>query len=211
MPVGGTAAFGINQHPRITTLYLNDIHRFGDAAPGLNVSTAEVSGSIVQPYAGFEGGKLTITDPFAKQFSDPEVGPLYGGVYQYVQFDPLMTTPAQRGAICFWVNNPLGELLYVVTTDYDPVNSPKIAGVIVNPDRPGRWDFIQISGIASVMFTAAGTVGTPVAAVPTAGSASFAQAGGAINQNFLGIAVLIDPQANVVSPVQLNMMAGWNY
>ena len=96
MPIGGTAFFGQNQHPRITTTYLNQVNRRGDPAPGLNVGGATdfvnggqigFSGQIAQPYAGFIGGKLTITDPWAKQFSDPAVGPLYGGIYQYVQLD----------------------------------------------------------------------------------------------------------------------------
>jgi hypothetical protein len=206
MPIGGTAAFGINQHPRITTTYLNQLNRHGDPAPGVNVSTAQVSGSIVQPYDGFVGGKLTITGPWAKQFADPDVGPLYGGIYQYVQFSPLMTTPAARGAICFWVD----EAQYIVTTDYDAALSYKIAGVIINEDLPGNWDFIQIAGIAMTMFGAAGAVGDMVSA-DTAASPVTAEIGAAADQTSIGLAVMLAPAAGAASPVQLNILAGWNY
>src|SRR5215475_1487444 len=151
MPVGGTAFFGANQHPRLTTNYLNQLNRHGDPAPGVNVSTAEVSGSIVQPYSGFEGGKLTITNPWAPQFADPAVGPVYGGIYQYLQVDPLDPAPLVRGSVVFWAD----ELHYIVTAkgqSGSPAVNNKIAGVAMNETFPGFWDFFQIAGIALVKF-----------------------------------------------------------
>src|SRR5215475_13228305 len=99
---GGTAFFGQNQSPRITTNFLNQLHRHGDPGPGLNVSTEQVSGSIVQPYGGFEGGKLTVTNPFIGRLADPQVGPLYGGVYMYVRFSEDAQLENARGQIVFW-------------------------------------------------------------------------------------------------------------
>jgi hypothetical protein len=205
MPVGGTAFLGQNQHPRITTTYLNQLNRHGDPAPGVNVSTAQISGSIVQPYDGFQGGKLTITNPWAVQFADPAVGPLYGGVYQYVRLNPADTAPPVRGQVLFWMD----ELHYIVTTNAATPGG-KIAGVSLNATTPGNWDFIQISGIANVMFSAAAPLGASVGI--TAGTTpAFAATAATLDKNFLGIAVLTAPVANQVSPVELNLAVGFNY
>lgn len=212
MPIGGTAFFGMNQHPRITTLYLNALSRRGDPGPGLNVGGRQdyvnggqvgFSGQIAQPYSGFIGGKLTITDPWAKQFSDPLVGPLYGGIYMYVQLAMDSEAPI-RGQILFWED----ELNYTVTTDGD--NPPsKIAGVAVNPTDPGNWDFIQIAGIARVYMTAGGDLGALVGVVPS--DETFGVIVTTITQNFLGKTVLTAPVANALNPVQLNLLMGYNF
>ena len=166
MPVGGTAFFGQNQHPRLTTNYINQLHRHGDPAPGVNVSTAQVSGSIVQPYDGFQGGKMTITNPWAPQFADPAVGPIYGGVYMYCQLDPLDPAPPTRGAIVFWSD----ELHDIVTVKgQNALSEPnKVAGVALNEPSPGFWDFFQILGLASVFFTTGGAIGDVATVTPTA-------------------------------------------
>src|SRR5215467_4397782 len=111
MPIGGTAFFGQNQHPRLTTTYMNQLNRHGDPGAGVPVSTAQMSGSIVQEYLGFAGGKLTVTNPWAAQKADPAVGPLYGGMYMYVRVDPHATVPLVRGNIVFWSD----ELNYIIT------------------------------------------------------------------------------------------------
>lgn len=203
---------GMNQHPRLTTLYLNALTRQGDPAPGVNVSTAQISGSIVQPYWGFCGGKLTVTDPWAAALADPAVGPLYGGVFQYVQFDPLMTLPAVRGAVAFWVNvnGPNGELGYRVTTTYNATTAVKPAGIILNPDLPGNWDFIQIGGIAMGQFSAAGTLGNPVSVLPTTGAPSVLTGAGTVGPTMVGVSVFTAPATGVMSPVEMNIISGWN-
>jgi hypothetical protein len=209
MPIGGTAFFGQNQSPRITTNYLNQLNRHGDPAPGVPVSTAQVSGSIVQPYSGFEGGKLTITNPWAVQFADPQVGPLYGGVYMYVQLDPLATVPLERGAPVFWLN----ELQYVVTAAGTTGGTPnKIAGIALNSTSPGYWDFIQIMGIAMVMFTGTGS-GVIGNLVEVDGSVTppSVQPGTTLSENTIGTAVLAAPAAGAISPVELNLQAGYNF
>jgi hypothetical protein len=224
MPIGGTAAFGINQHPRITTLYLNSLNRHGDPAPGLNVSTAEMSGSIAQPYGGFEGGKLTITNPWALGsspgvggFGDPAVGPVYGGIYQYLQVNLLDPDPLTRGQVVFWQD----ELRYIVTaigidSSTTPAHNRKIAGVAVNETFPGHWDFFQIAGIARVAFPAAGALSQFVIATPTATGSTISVAG-TITINSIGMTVLsavlapVPPATTTLSPVELNIIQGWNF
>ena len=209
MPVGGTAFFGQNQHPRITTAYLNSLNRHGDPAPGVPVSTAMVSGSIVQPYDGCQGGKLTITNPWAMQFADPAVGPLYGGLYMYVRLDPTDTAPLTRGQIVFWSD----EMNYLITadgTDPDTGLPYKLAGVALNATWLGYWDFIQIAGIAGVKFSGAGTIGQTATVNPAVTPATVT-AGGTIDHNFLGMVVLAAAVANEVSPVELNILQGYNF
>ena len=209
MPVGGTAFYGQNQHPRITTTYLNQLNRHGDPAPGVPVSTAQVSGSIVQPYSGFEGGKLTITNPWAVQFADPAVGPLYGGIYMYVQLDPTDTAPLTRGQIVFWTD----ELTYMITADGIDTDTGfpyKLAGVALNGTLPGYWDFIQILGIALVKLSGAGAVGSLVTVNPAVTPAT-ATPGGTLGENTIGVVVLTPAVAAQVGPVQLNIQQGLNF
>lgn len=203
MPVGGTAFFGMNQSPRITTNYLNQAGRQGDPAPGVPVSTAQVSGSIVQPYAGFNGGKLTVTNPWAAQLADPSVGPLYGGLYQYVQLDPAATAALTRGQIVFWGD----ELNYIVTA---LGGTRKVAGVALNSTAPGNWDFIQITGIASVRYNAAGAIGA-TASVDPALNPPTVLTGAPVDENYLGMIVLAAAVNNAVSPLELNMLQGYNF
>lgn len=205
MPIGGTAFFGQNQHLRITTNYLNQLNRRGDPGAGVNVSTAQISGSIVQEYLGFAGGKLTITNPWAPGFADPQVGPLYGGIYQYVKFASPLPTPSVRGAICYWSD----ESNYIVTTGYNATTAYKVAGVIINATSPGNWDFIQIAGIAMTLFGATVTVGTGAAAGTTSPSTAIAAA--TVSTSFLGTVVLQNGANGVVSPCELNILAGLNY
>lgn len=210
MPVGSTAFYGQNQSPRITTTYLNQQGRTGDPDPGVNVSTAQMPGYIVQPYSGFEGGKLTITNTWAPQFADPAVGPLYGGVYMYVQVDPA-GGPLVRGQAVFWSNS----LRYIVTAIPSQPLEGQTAGIAVNNTAKGHWDFIQVAGIAMVLF---GTITGPtpgvgeVIRVP-AGS-SLADAGGQMTpfvpaeaKTVIGISTLVAPANNSISPVRLNLAA----
>lgn len=207
MPIGGTAFLGMNQHPRMTTNYLNQQSRRGDPAPGVPVSTAQVSGSIVQPYYGMAGGKTTITNPWASQFADPTVGPLYGGVIQYVQFSAGMVTPATRGAVCFWLNEPN----YLVTTDYSAALSFKPAGIIINPDTPGNWDFIYIGGIAMTLFGGAAALGAMVASQTSAPpTAPGVVSSTTVSPLLMGAVVGTAGVSGILSTVELNLLAGWN-
>ena len=216
MPVGGTAFFGMNQHPRITTTYLNQLSRHGDPAPGLNVGgrtdfvnggQVGFSGQIAQPYAGFNGLKWTVTNPWATQFADPSVGPLYGGIYQYLELDPDATANITRGSIVFW----LDELQYIVSADSTNAvtGAPnKVAGVAVAATAPEHWDFFQIAGIAMVMMDGAGTVGQ--SALVTPGTPPTVTAG-APGPTAIGTIVFTPAVASQVGPVELNIPVGYNF
>jgi hypothetical protein len=203
MPIGGTAFFGQNQHPRITTNYLNQLSRVGDPGAGVPVSTAQMSGSIVQEYLGFAGGKLTITNPWAPQFADPLVGPLYGGIYMYVRLDPL-SPPLTRGGIAIWAD----ELNYIVTATGS--TQAKIAGIALNPTFPGYWDFIQIAGVAMVMMTSAGSIGN-TATVDASTTPPSITMGSSVLPNSIGKLVLTAAVPGQMSPIELNIIAGYNF
>ena len=211
MPIGGTAFFGQNQHPRLTTTYMNQLNRHGDPGAGVNVSTAQMSGSIVQEYLGFAGGKLTVTNPWAAQKADPAVGPLYGGIYMYCRLDPN-ATQLTRGGTVFW----LDELNYIVTgrgqsTDATPIPY-KLAGVALNATSPGYWDFFQITGIALVKMTGAGAIGQTATVDPTATPPTVSTAAPSPPPaGAFGVVVLAPAVAGQVGPIELNIPAGLNY
>jgi hypothetical protein len=82
--------------------------------------------------------------------------------------------------------------------------------VAVNNTLPSYWDFIQISGIAMVHFTVVGTIGQPVSVDPTA-TPPVPILGGTLNDNFIGTTRLTAPIANALSPVELNILQGYNF
>lgn len=160
-----------NESPIVTQRYLNTASYAGDPTPGAVVSTANVSGSIIQPYSGQVGGILTLGRDAAAYYSDPGAYTLYAGDYQYVQFDPLAAlSPAVQGQVVFWKNNttnmtgtaPSG---FLVTTDMTGVNLPNIgevAGIALTNTVKANYWFIQVSGIAQVKFKSSIGAVTPV-------------------------------------------------
>ncbi len=201
---------GGNQAPRITQLFLNNVN---DPAPGQLLSSP--SGSIVQPYGGQVGGKLTLSAKEAKQLSDPNTGTLFGGVYMYVQFLLTSTAVSQRGQILFWSDRDN----YVVTPDVTAASAAKMAGVCCNIVGKGNYGFIQIGGKAGVKFRAALTKvavdgdlvvldGTPgVFGDVLADATTLASP---IAKLVIGIADGA-PANNTLSPVALTNMGGWAY
>lgn len=137
------ASFGQNQSPRVNALYLNDVN---DPSPGSILTSP--SGSIVQPYTGQLGGKLSLDATAALSLSDSAINTLYGGVYMYVQFKAATTAANAKGQIVFWsdIDN------YVVTPDATSTNDSLIAGITLNVVSKGNYGFIQIAGKATVLF-----------------------------------------------------------
>lgn len=154
---------GANQSPRVTTGYLNQSGRTGDPAPGVLVSTSQISGSIVQSYAGQLGGILFISPATATTLSDTTVSSLFSGAYRYVQFLLTSTASNLRGQIVFW--NSIDNC--IVTPDAIAANRSTMAGITLNSTTKGNYDFIQIAGKANVKF------GTITKTTPVAGDAVF--------------------------------------
>ncbi|HYT09002.1 MAG TPA: hypothetical protein VEL77_15260 [Rugosimonospora sp.] len=202
-----------NQSPRVTTAALNSVGRVGDPAPGVVVSTANVSGSIVQPYSGMLGGKLTLSAADATVLSDTATGALYGGVYQYVRFLLTSTATAARGCLVRWVTPTVATALYVVTPDGSATGDNSCAGVALNATTKGNYDFIQTQGIAQVKVQASITAATPAIGdaifVGTNANPQLADdmEGSTVStillRKFIGVALTAAPAASTVSPVWL--------
>lgn len=215
---------GGNQGLQITQRYLNTATYAGDPTPGAVVSTSQVSGSIVQSYAGQYGGIITLSQADANYFSDPNYQQLYAGDYMYVHFDPNMKVAAAvQGQIVFWSGQTTGNLLGTydrVSADFDTAggigtNSAfPVAGIALENTAAGNFWFIQTAGVAQVKFS--GSLGPTSPAVGDLifcdynSQTSFAydpvQSGNPtyeILKQLLGQAWLTAPKASTISPVFL--------
>ena len=148
---------GTNQSPKLPTGFLNSAG--GDPAPGLPLSTAQASGSIIQPYAGQVGGKLSMDTLEAAEMSDPTQFTLFAGIYQYVQFLSTSVAANARGQVVVWSN----RANYVVTPDVTAATQGLIAGITLATITKGNYAWIQIAGRAFVKYKSALTAATPAA------------------------------------------------
>ena len=151
-----SAIRGGNQSPIITQRYLNTASYAGDPTPGAVVSTANVSGSIVQSYGGMVGGILTLSESGAAALSDPINGPLlFAGDYQYLQAYPNSTAAAfVQGQVGFAVPG-VGDLQggnFWITPDGTTAPQGQILGIALANTAKGNYWFFQVAGIAEVKF-----------------------------------------------------------
>src|SRR5437667_1491116 len=123
----------------------NDIN---DPSPGASVTTANVSGSIIQPYGGQVGKRLILTSAMAAQHSNPTIGTLYEGGYQYVKTKAASSITPARGGLCFWDDFDNA----VVTPDVGAGNIGLFAGVYINALSKGNYGYIQFAGKANVLY-----------------------------------------------------------
>lgn len=107
-------------------------------------------------FGGQLGDRFTLSHAMALQCSDPAVGTLYGGKYQYVKTKAGSTAAPARGLIAFW--DDMDD--YVVTPDA-PTGTACIAGVYIGAPTKGQYCYIQTGGLASVKFAADITKATP--------------------------------------------------
>ncbi len=126
----------------------------GDAVPGGYLSTK--LGSALAP--GQEGQKVYLGGDEIKY--DPAVGTLYGGAYQYVEFEDANDSiaPYTRGQIVFW-KTP-GAFL-VTNANLFAMWDGNQAGIVLNSVNYGAYWWIQVSGLASVLFSDTQTQTTP--------------------------------------------------
>ncbi len=137
--------------------FLNDVN---DPSPGQVVSTANVSGSIVQAYYGQVGKRLVLTAAMAATLSDTAIGTLYEGIYQYVASRASAPTNAPvRGHAVYWDDYEN----YIVSFDPGTANGGSIqlpvndntglfAGVLLSAPTAGNYFYIQIAGKATLVF-----------------------------------------------------------
>ena len=124
------------------------------------VGASVASGTGVSFYSGFLGAEMTLTDDEALRLSDTSVGTLYRGVYKYVQFKAGSTASNALGQVAFW-DSTAGTVAAsetVVTPDATDGNQ---AGITLNAVTKGNYGWIQIEGLATVLYRATITKATP--------------------------------------------------
>lgn len=108
-------------------------------------------------FAGLLGARYALDQANASLFSDPTVGMLYAGIYQYVHLHEDALDPA-RGQAAFWkLDEAVGDFL--ITTDPTPTtpDSTAFAGVFLGTPTPGNYCWILVEGLAVVQLIASVT------------------------------------------------------
>lgn len=156
------------QADNLSAKYLNNVN--DAAAGGLIVALPSgVTGPTVN--ATQSGDRIVLDDATALALSDTVgTGTLYGGIYMYVGTLSTSTASPARGTGAFMraadLPSALGGL-YQVTADAQPSAAvPTLfAGVFINAVTKGNFGWIQIGGVASLLFDSTITtaaVGNPV-------------------------------------------------
>jgi hypothetical protein len=95
-------------------------------------------------------GRFLVAQSGSQQLKfDSSVGTLYGGVFQLVKVAASPAVAIAAGMIAVWSN----PLTHEVNTDADGVGFAP-AGIFLNPVTGGNYTFIQVAGIADVLFLA---------------------------------------------------------
>lgn len=156
-----------------------------DAAFLNDVNTATLGGQIQsvpsnvpasQGQQSLPGDRIILDDATALALSDTTVGTLFGGIYMYC-LATWTTQAAAVGGIAFYRAADIGSTTttpYVAFGDAQPttVIPTYILGVWINVLTKGNYGWIQIAGIASVLFdsTVTSTVAGNLAVVKASAS-----------------------------------------
>lgn len=190
----------------LTAKYLNDVN---DAVAGGAVVSVPAGAPSPQVSQTLPGDRIVLDDATALALSDTTVNTLYGGIYMYVQ-GTWTTTAAVVGGIAFWKQADVG-VQYVAYGDAQPATATPsfIAGIWINALTKGNYGWIQIAGVASVLFDSAvtaTTVGEMVVAKVSASVPSTADNGATVSQqtvaDLLGVSIQT-VAASTVSQVAL--------
>jgi len=139
---------------RLTSAQIDLIN---DSVPGSSVATP--TGNLA--YAGQLGGWLVANETEAAGLGSGSTGlTLHAGIYQYVQFKAASTTAPAKGTIMYYASQS-DQALYRATPDVTAATDGLIAGVALGAVTKGNYGFIQVAGVANVLFKASITKATP--------------------------------------------------
>jgi hypothetical protein len=155
------------------TQKLNDVNDTvaGNQVPG---GTASFTSATATPLYALIGTRILLDNVAALALSDTTVGTLYAGLYQYVNLLSGGTNAGVRGQIAFWATTQTGANIfasdgitpYSVTGDGSATLGDGLwAGPFINAITKGNYGWVQIAGIASVLFQATPTSNLVGAAV----------------------------------------------
>lgn len=192
----------------LTAKFLNDVN---DSTAGGTVVSVPSGAPAVNYSATQPGDRIVLDDATASALSDTVVGTLYGGVYMYVGAT-WTTKAAAVGGIAFWTATNLGNGTYTVNGDAQPTTAVPsyIAGIFINAVTKANFCWIQVAGIATVLFDsgtltaiAAGNWVTAKVSATTASTADVGAAAGVVTLAAnLGVAIG-SPVSNTASTVIL--------
>jgi len=177
----------------LTAKYLNDVN---DAVLGGAVVSVPSGAPSPQVSQTQPGDRIVLDDITALALSDTAIGTLYGGIYMYAQYKTT-TAAAVRGAIAFFKQADVGTA-YIVYGDAQPATATPsfVAGIFISAPTANNYCWIQIAGVASVLFDSAvtaTTVGDMVSAKVSASVASTADNGATVTQEtvvcLLGVSI----------------------
>jgi len=171
----------------LTAKFLNDVN--DSAAGGALVSVPSGAPQVASSQTQI-GDRIVLDEATALALSDTSVGTLYGGVYMYVGTiaSSLITQAPARGLFAFWRSNELpggATDSYLVTSDAQSSTTlpSYIAGIFINALTKGNYGWIQVAGVASVLFDntlTSSATGVTVSAKVSATLPSTADAGVAL-------------------------------
>lgn len=183
---------------RVTTGFLNTVNdTVIGGQPGLG-STSKFGGQL--------GKLLAVSQSEIAQLSKASVGTLYGGVYQYVQFNTGDTVPV-LGQACYWLTGSDAED-FIVSTDSNggASVSPQPAGIFISVPTAGNYCFIQKAGIATVKYKNGLTIAAATGITVIAGADGLADTitdAGSVVPNVIGTAWTL-PVSNSTALVSLS-------
>jgi hypothetical protein len=189
------------QADNISARYLNDVN---DAVSGGAPVSVPAGAPAAQVNQTQPGDRICLDDITALGLSDTTVGTLYGGIYIYVQATYTTTAPV-RGGIGFWKQADVG-VQYVAYGDALPATATPsfIAGIFISAPTKGNYCWIQIAGVASVLFDStitATTVGDLVTAKVSAVVPSTADNGATVTQETVAAMLGVSIQTAAASTV----------
>ena len=199
------------QADQLTAQYLNTVN---DSSAGGAIVSVPSGAPAVAASATQIGDRIVLDDNTAYALSSSATAPglLYGGIYQYVGVT-WTTKAAAVGGIAFWTAaNLILKQAYTVNGDAQPSTTVPtfIAGVFIYAISKGNFGWIQIAGLATVLFDSASltaiATGNWVSAKVSATTASTADVGAVAGvvtlAAMLGVAVGA-PVSNTASTVML--------
>jgi len=161
----------------LSNKYLNDINDSTSGGVTVSLPSGAPTPTVSQT---IPGDRIVLDDVTALALSDTSTGTLYGGVYMYVGSLSTATNAIARGQIAFWDPTTLpgsGAQGYTVTSDAKPTAAVPtfIAGIFIGAPTKGNYCWIQVAGMASVLFNQTLTganIGLTVSAYITANAST---------------------------------------
>ncbi len=162
----------------LSARYLNDVN---DTTVGGALTTAPSGLGATQWQQTLPGDRIILDDASALALSDTAIGTLYGGIYMYVNVSAGTAATSVRGCVAFFTDAGVGST-YNVSMDPQPTttNPTYVLGVFINGITKLSYGWVQIAGIASVLFDTTTITGTTAGSMVSA-KASATQLGAADN------------------------------